>query len=147
MISEVLRQARKNAGLTQEELAKSSGLNRSTISKYESGVITPPVETLQLISAALNVSVAYLLGEKYTPQELSSVKEKLDSGTATYEEWQRYWEQTGKTPQRKAQLSAVFELLNEEGQLVAIERLEELAEIPKYQRKNSCLLPPNESEV
>jgi transcriptional regulator with XRE-family HTH domain len=132
MISEVLRQARKNAGLTQEELAKSSGLNRSTISKYES---------------ALNVSVAYLLGEKYTPQELSSVKEKLDSGTATYEEWQRYWEQTGKTPQRKAQLSAVFELLNEEGQLVAIERLEELAEIPKYQRKNSCLLPPNESEV
>lgn len=38
-----LKDARKKAGLTQEELARILGVSHVTISKYESGTITLPV--------------------------------------------------------------------------------------------------------
>ena len=40
---QAIRNARKAAGVTQEQLAEVLGINRATLSKYETGVIEPSV--------------------------------------------------------------------------------------------------------
>src|SRR5438132_12463641 len=42
----VLRQARRAAGLSQRELARRAGTSSATLSRYESGAISPTVATL-----------------------------------------------------------------------------------------------------
>ena len=49
-----LKQARKEKGLSQEELANLIGLNVGTVSKYEQGDRTPGIGKLQLIANALD---------------------------------------------------------------------------------------------
>ncbi len=60
-----IRMARRNAGITQEQLSKSLGINRATLSRYESGEINPPASQLQRIADVLGVSADYLLGVKH----------------------------------------------------------------------------------
>lgn len=55
MSNNILRKARKAANLTQAELAKLLGVNRATISKYESGEISPPVDRLKEICNVLDL--------------------------------------------------------------------------------------------
>ena len=47
-------QLRKEKGWTQEQLANSVGVKRATISKYESGAISPTIDMVRKINAALN---------------------------------------------------------------------------------------------
>ena len=54
---QILLDARKNARLTQEELANRIGADKSYISKIERGLITPTVSTLYRIAAAMSLSV------------------------------------------------------------------------------------------
>lgn len=49
-----LKQARKEKGLSQEELANLIGLKVGTVSKYEQGDRTPGIGKLQLIANALD---------------------------------------------------------------------------------------------
>ena len=53
-ISYVVSDARKEAGLTQVQLAELTGLDQSDISKIERGVANPSVKTLQRIAKALD---------------------------------------------------------------------------------------------
>jgi DNA-binding XRE family transcriptional regulator len=55
--SQILLDARKNARLTQEELAKRIGANKSYISRIETGVTIPSVATFYRIVSALGLSV------------------------------------------------------------------------------------------
>ncbi len=61
MFGEKLRSLRKERNMTQVDLAKALGLDKSSIAKYESAGIIPSVETLQKIAAFFNVSIDYLL--------------------------------------------------------------------------------------
>lgn len=54
---QILLDARKNARLTQEELANRIGADKSYISKIERGLIIPTVSTLYRIAAAMGLSV------------------------------------------------------------------------------------------
>lgn len=47
-----IRSARRDAGLTQAELARRSGTSQATISAYEHGAKTPSPETLGRVLAA-----------------------------------------------------------------------------------------------
>jgi transcriptional regulator with XRE-family HTH domain len=42
----ILREARLRAGLSQDELAKVSGRDRTVIARYEQGVVAPSLDTL-----------------------------------------------------------------------------------------------------
>lgn len=54
-----VKEARKEAGLTQEGLSIKSGISRTTISGLESGrVTTATTDTLTKIARALNKTVA-----------------------------------------------------------------------------------------
>ena len=56
-------EARKNAGLTMEELGKMVGVSRATIKRYESGEIANiPDDKIEKISKATKVSEAFLMG-------------------------------------------------------------------------------------
>jgi transcriptional regulator with XRE-family HTH domain len=51
-VAEVLRAARARAGFDQRVLAKRSGLSRPTVTRYESGAVSPTVATLDRLLAA-----------------------------------------------------------------------------------------------
>jgi len=59
---ERLKELRKNKKLTQDELAKTFYLNKSSISRYENDTQIPENELLQNIADYFNVSLDYLMG-------------------------------------------------------------------------------------
>ena len=63
MISvENLKWARKEAGLTQAELAKKVGVSKFSVSAWERGLQVPEARSLEKLSSALCVSEGFLLG-------------------------------------------------------------------------------------
>lgn len=63
-LADKLKEARKNAGLTQVELAEKLCVSRQAITKWESGKGIPDVENLKMISKVLNVSIDFLLDDE-----------------------------------------------------------------------------------
>lgn len=59
--SEKLVTLRKANNLTQEELAEKLDVSRQSISKWESGQVTPELEKIVAISAIFSVTTDYLL--------------------------------------------------------------------------------------
>lgn len=113
---ELIKAARKKAGMTQAQLAEKLGISYVGVSQWENDLRNPKLDTLQRIAAALGVPV----------QELISDWEAVDK-----EEFKRvfiYGEGI------KDRIDAALDRLNDEGQEKAAERVEELTEIPKYQK-------------
>ncbi|WP_158098255.1 helix-turn-helix transcriptional regulator [Faecalibacterium sp. An192] len=113
---QLIKAARKKAGMTQEELGKKIGVSGSSMAQWENDLRNPKLDTLQRIAAALGVPV----------QDLISDWEAVDK-----EEFKRvfiYGEGI------KDRIDAALDRLNDEGQEKAAERVEELTEIPKYQK-------------
>ena len=79
-IGKKIRDARKNAGMTQVELAKATNLSRSYIGDIEKDRYNPSVSTLQAIAKATNVPVETILGGASSappaPQKSSSLSER-----------------------------------------------------------------------
>lgn len=65
-IKDTLAQARKEAGLTQEELARKVFVTRQAVSRWETGETTPGIDMAKLLAVALDVPVTRLLD---LPQE------------------------------------------------------------------------------
>lgn len=66
-----IRRARKAANMTQVELSNAVGLDRATISKYESGVIEPAITKLSVISDAIGLPIEFFLSSQpFTDLEL-----------------------------------------------------------------------------
>lgn len=65
-LSEKILYCRKRAGLSQEALAARLGLSRQSVSKWETGESQPETAKLAALSAALGVSVDWLLSEDET---------------------------------------------------------------------------------
>lgn len=61
MFSEKLKKARKNAHLSQEQVAEILQTARSNISKYETGFLEPNLQTLKQLCELYKVSADYLL--------------------------------------------------------------------------------------
>lgn len=60
-LGEKLKEARKQVGLSQEELAKKMNVSRSAIAKWETDKGIPDVDNLRIISQLLDVSIDFLL--------------------------------------------------------------------------------------
>lgn len=75
-----LQDARRSAGLTQQELCQKSGLSYSTLAKIERGAIkSPSIFTIQQIAGALNVGIDEIIGP-VTPPEVVQHKKTSKSG-------------------------------------------------------------------
>lgn len=117
-LGEAIRLARLKSGMTQEELASRLNTTKSAISKYELGKREPNLAQLSKIANALSVTVSDLVDRDYW-STLSDTERKAAFAANPYKEL----------------LNGFFDQLNEEGQAKAVERVEELTEIPKYQKK------------
>lgn len=122
-----IRELRKQNDMTMKQLGEKLGLGESTISQYETGKREPDIKTLLKISECFNVSVDYLLGNVSEPWFY------LDNDRIV-REINSYEDEPDKEPIKKLLLYA-FDQLNDEGQQKAVERVEELTEIPKYQKE------------
>ena len=114
-----IRKARKAAKCTQEGLANALGLNRATISKYESGIITPTIDQFKTIAKTLNVDV-YSLVDFETASTM--LFDEINSKEEIYGAY--YWP-----------LLDAFLKLNNDGRQEAVKRIEELAELPRYKQE------------
>lgn len=66
-IKDILLKLRTEKGLSQEELAEKVMVTRQAVSRWETGVTTPNIETLKLLSILFDVSINTLLG---SPRQL-----------------------------------------------------------------------------
>ena len=62
-LGEKIREQRKKAGLSQEQLSEKLGVSRSAITKWETDKGIPDVDNLKALSKLLNVSIDYLLDD------------------------------------------------------------------------------------
>lgn len=67
-----LKHLRESSKLTQEELATSLGISRSTIGMYESGAREPNFEMLEIIADYFNVDMSDLLGTESTNESTAT---------------------------------------------------------------------------
>lgn len=74
---EKLKEARKEAGLSQEQFAEKMSVSRSAIAKWESDKGMPDVNNLKVMAQLLNVSVDYLLDED-EKLSFNETKEAID---------------------------------------------------------------------
>ena len=69
-IGDKIRIARTKKGMTQEELGKALGVQKSAIAKYENGrVVNIKRSTLKKISDVLNIAPSELIFETYIEEE------------------------------------------------------------------------------
>ena len=63
-LGEKIKEARKQCGLSQEELAEKMAVSRSAVAKWETDKGLPDIENLKSLSKLLNVSVDHLLNDE-----------------------------------------------------------------------------------
>ena len=62
-LGEKIKEARKQCGLSQEQLAEKMSVSRSAIAKWETDKGLPDIDNLKALAGFLNVSVDYLLDD------------------------------------------------------------------------------------
>lgn len=117
--NERLKNTRKEHGLTQMELAEKAGIAVNSVRLYESGKVVPKLDTIAKIARAMGLYA----GDLVDAGQWGQVQPGEDSEPASAAE---------------SQLIYHFRTLNDDGQSVAVDRVEELAQIPKYQRAQNA---------
>lgn len=72
-----IRNYRKQAGLTQEQLADKLFVSRQAITKWESDTGTPDINNIQALAQLFNISVDNLLKDE-NEVSLDVIREKID---------------------------------------------------------------------
>ena len=129
-----MREERKRQGLTMEQFGQKMGISGSLVGRYERDEENPKPETIRKFAEALGVSPSWLVYGEGSPKQKSlyDAWEHLIDGAI--DEMKRQIDFSDK-PDRQEDLQQLFALLNDAGQCVALERLDELAQLPKYQRQ------------
>lgn len=149
-IGERIKFCRECAKLTQDELGKRVGVTGVAIMRYEKGTRQPSISQLLSIASALDTSLTELLGPEYGEGALFSVElspeliqalgfpSDVNKLTTSNPELMLkiVTEFVGQSP-AKVRLNLAFDSLNDAGQKKAIERVEELTEVPKYQQQSN----------
>lgn len=130
---ERIKAAREAAGMTQAELAKRLGISYVGVSQWERGIRNPKYSTLKKIADILGVWVYDLSSPEDTMERIKMLY--TEDGSSEYD---YSIEENGG----RITLVTLFGKLNRVGQMKAIERIQELTELPRYQRK-----PPVEDEI
>jgi len=82
-----LREARKLRKLSQDELAKLTGVSRRSVIAWENAEVTPRARTMKKIAESLQVSLDYLKHDEITdPLHGVTTKEYIDEARERYGE-------------------------------------------------------------
>lgn len=117
-VGENIRKFRKERNLTQKQLGQKCGIDEANIRKYELGNANPKFETVAKIAKALDTTPLILFYgldiEAQLEQEQKESSYLIEPDEIEHELLDVFWE------------------LNEKGAAIALERLKELTEIPRY---------------
>lgn len=163
---EKIREARKKAKLTQKKLGELCGIAEPTIRRYELGTLNPKKETLEKIAIPLGCYYFELYGDKDAEDVKTIMKEGMRLGAQAKSAIDRmtilaeYKEKGYQFTADEESLVSSYNRLNFTSQIrvlstvktmaedpqysdrpLAAERMDELTEIPKYQRQP----PPSDS--
>lgn len=116
-IGQSIKMARTKAGLTQKQLAEKSGIATITLQQYERDVREPKLVTIAKIAHALDLYASDLIKDRWgdVDGDPSDDSEILACANDAHQ-----------------CLTKAFYMLNREGQRKAVERVQELTEIPRY---------------
>ncbi len=118
--AKIIKKLRKEQGKTQDEIAKDMRVSKSTIAMWETGKRLPSPELYEQIADYFNVDIDYLYGR-------SEIRQKIHYDPDGHELYSLRPDESG--------LLEIYNSLNKSGMRVAHQRLEELAEIPRYTDK------------
>lgn len=154
-LAERIRQVREKKGMTQKEVASLMGISQQAYGQYESGNREPKPETLGRIAIALGSELNEITEDTdvITDENMhayihSFTRGKFEQCSMEYAAFYKVLEQEPYA----AKLWNAFLQLNETGKAIAAERVQELTEIVKYQKKSfaqrslSMPLAPDETE-
>lgn len=159
-LAQKIKLARERTGMTQAETAKLMGISQQAYSQYESGRRVPKPETIGRIAIALNINLEDMLSDGEVPfdelllflsgvtdqakSEFDATKEdstgsllgKLKANRKNLEAANSLLDGLQTVMENQKQLMdlllSAFYALNDEGKKKAIERVQELTEVPKY---------------
>jgi len=99
MLGKRLKELREHRKLTQADVAKALGIDRTTYGKYETGDSSPHYEKLIQLADFFGVSVDYLIGKTDIPTPIETIaahrtddplKELPEEARRSLEEFQEY---------------------------------------------------------
>ena len=72
MIGKIIKYARKQSGLTQEELGKLANINRTTLGNYETEFRQPTFEMIETLLNKCGVKIYFVMsnGEKFESKDV-----------------------------------------------------------------------------
>lgn len=117
-----LAKMRKEAGLSQKELAKKVGASQASINYWEKGQRTPSIDAAQRLANFFNIPISDLL--EPTTVKLFGDMSELFSGSTTLQ-----------IDINGTKMNELFNQLNNKGQSKAIEQVEMLTKIPEYRKE------------
>lgn len=154
-VAENIKRIRKEKGMTQKQLGEKCRMSESALRQYELGYRNPKIQTIRRISDALGVSLKELIGNDYksvSSDPYFSHSLEPERAIEVLENMYNTWEEAGFSANnppkdetdrqkiypvaRKKELLAAFESLNYRGKVTAVERIEELTEIPRYTKQD-----------
>lgn len=165
-LGEKIKHIRKEKGLTQKELGdRLGGISQQQIGQWETGKANPKIETLKKIADALDMLLFEFLDDdlfdaatahasedntmyevKLLTKKIKSIEENSKLNTEEKTKFiQDLYIQTeimadlhlnNAEAGNKFLINQLFEKLNIEGQIKAIEQVEMLTKIPEYKKEN-----------
>lgn len=116
-------------GVLPSSVARDIGLSNSSATYWKRGS-TPKSDTFQKLADYFGVSVDYLIGKTDDPYGLR----RTMSATAGFDGSASATVDPTTAISPRARISAGLDKLNDKGQCVAADRVEELTKIPDYQK-------------
>lgn len=123
VIGEAIRQERKKQKLSMAELGSRMGISGSLVGRYERGEENPKLGTIMRFADALNMEWA----------ELAFLLAVAENGNAGIEAGKGI-DKPNEQNENLQSMELLMLQLNQEGQRVALERVDELTQLPKYKR-------------
>ena len=123
-IGEKIKLSRTGRGLSQTQLETLCGLSPHSVSKYETGSITPKLETLEKISNALKIPLSVYLDNIHDF--------KIEGADMSYS--LAYDDDDDEKIPVLSRIKYLLRLLNITGQYEAVKRIEEMTELTKFQK-------------
>lgn len=144
-LGERIKQARKNAKLTQKELGELAGVTGVSIMRYEKGERFPDYTTTCNLAAALKLKIRDLMSEMAEDWYEAGYQEGYDFG---YEAAVSGGEENDSIIDLDMEIRLFRSLshLSDSGKQEAVKRVEELTEIPRYRAETTPQSTPAHPE-
>ena len=136
-VGERIKEQRRGYGLTQKQLAEKMGVAEITIRQYETGKRIPSLDMLQKIADALKISIRDVIPPTVVTKDDTFLTYEAIENSIRERHPELYDYENEPAYKALVRVDDAFTKLNDEGIEEAVKRVEELTEIPKYQRIDS----------